>query len=66
MAYSLDLVTIGRDIAATPAVWYGVIEGTARDTLGEVEYEETDDGSDRQDAEQFLRDLLADGPVPSR
>jgi putative DNA primase/helicase len=66
VAYSLDLVTIDGGIAATRAVWDGIIEGTARDILGAVEYEETDDGSDRQDAEQFLRDLLADGPVPTR
>jgi putative DNA primase/helicase len=66
VAYSLDLVTIEGGIAATRAVWDGVIEGTARDILGAVEYEGTEDGSDRQDAEQFLRDLLADGPVPTR
>ena len=49
VAYSLDLVTIGGDIAATRAVWDGVIEGTAREILGDVETDEENDGGARDD-----------------
>lgn len=66
IAYSLQLVSIAGGIETTRAAWDGVIEGTAREILGDVEHDETDDGGDRQDAEQFLRDLLADGPLATR
>lgn len=66
VVYSLDLVTIGGDIAATHAVWDGIIEGTAREILGEVEHDDSEDAGEKQDAERFLRDLLDDGPVPTR
>jgi putative DNA primase/helicase len=38
----------------------------ARTILGALEYEEIEEGSDRQDAEQFLRDFQADVPAPTR
>ena len=66
VAYSLDLTTIDGGIETTRVLWDGVIEGTAREILGEVEHDESEDGSERIDAERFLRDLLSDGPVPSR
>jgi putative DNA primase/helicase len=50
VAYSLNLVAIGDDIVATPAAWDSVIEGTAREILGAVEYDEADGGGERQDA----------------
>jgi putative DNA primase/helicase len=43
-----------------------VIEGSAREILGDVEHDENDDGGEKADAEQFLRDLLADGPMPTK
>lgn len=61
VAYSLDLVTIAGGIEATHAVWEGVIEGTAREILGEVEHDEDgDDGSARHDLERMLVDTLRD------
>lgn len=66
VAYSLDLVTIDGEIAATRAVWDGVIEGTAREVLGEIEHNDSEDAGEIQDAERFLRDLLNDGHVPTR
>lgn len=65
-AYSLNLVTIDGGIEVTHAVWDGVIEGTAREILGGVEYAESEDGSKKADVEQFLSDLLADGPLPTK
>lgn len=69
VAYSLDLVTIGGDIAATRAVWDGVIEGTAREILGNVEYDDSDeDGDARRDLERMLVDLLTEngGKMPAK
>lgn len=66
VAYSLELATIAGGIEATHAVWAGSIEGTAREILGDVEHDDSEGGGERLDAEQFLRDLLADGPQPTR
>jgi len=66
VAYSLEVATIEGGIAATHVVWEGAIDGTAREILGTVEYEDEGAGGERQDAEQFLRDLLADGPVSTK
>jgi putative DNA primase/helicase len=60
VAYTLDLVTIQGGIAATHAVWDGIIEGTAREILGEVETDEDGDGGTRDDLEQMLIDTLND------
>jgi len=61
VAYSLELVTIAGGIEVTHAVWEGVIEGTAREILGEVEQEENgNDASARQDLERMLVDLLVE------
>lgn len=66
VSYSLGMKTIDGGIEATHAVWEGVIEGTAREILGEVEHDDDGEGGAKIDAEQFLRDLLADGPLPTR
>lgn len=66
VAYSLALTTIEGGIVATYAVWDGVIEGTAREILGQVEHDENEGRGERADAEQFLKDLLSDGPVSAK
>ena len=66
VAYSLDLVTIAVGIEMTHAVWEGIIEGTAREILGDVKHADSEGGDERLDVEQFLRGLLADGPLPTR
>lgn len=64
MAYSVESETIHGGIQATRIVWSGVVEGSARQILGDVEqFTETEDGSEKAHAERFLRDLLAAGPV---
>lgn len=60
VAYSLDLITIEGGIAATHAVWDGVIEGTAREILGDVEMDEENDGGARDDLEQMLIDIITE------
>ena len=58
VAYSLELATIGGAIEATHAVWEGIIDGTAREILGDVEHDDDDDGDARQDLERMLVDTL--------
>lgn len=64
--YGLNVTTIDGDIQTTYVTWEGVIDGTAREILGEVEFDETGEGGEKEDAEQFLSDLLADGPLPTK
>lgn len=66
VAYTVDLTTIDGGIETTRVLWDGVIQGTAREILGEVEHDESEDGSEKEDAEQFLRGLLSDGPLPTK
>lgn len=68
VAYSLDLVTMEGGIAATRAVWAGVIEGTAREILGDVEHDDSDDGASPGDLQQMLIDMLAEngGKMPAK
>lgn len=61
VGYSLELLTIPGGIEATRAVWDGVIDGTAREILGDVEHEECDEDCDvRKDLERMLLDTLRD------
>jgi putative DNA primase/helicase len=66
VAYSLDLVEVDGGIETTRVIWEGMIEGTAREIIGDVEHDEGEDGSCKADAEQFLSDLLSDGPLPTK
>ena len=56
--YSLQLTTIDGGIESTYAVWEGVIDGTAREILGEVEHDEEEGGDSRNDLERMLIDTL--------
>jgi putative DNA primase/helicase len=66
VSYQLDVVEIEGGIQTTRARWDGVIEGSAREILGDVEHDEDGDASEKADAEMFLRDLLADGALPTK
>jgi putative DNA primase/helicase len=66
VAYNIGLTTIEGGIETTHVMWAGTIEGTAREILGDVEQDENEDGSEKLDAEQFLRDLLANGAVTTK
>ncbi|MCA7968228.1 AAA family ATPase [Burkholderia cenocepacia] len=66
VTYTVELTEIVGGIPASRALWGSVIEGSAREILGDMEYRENDDGSERADAERFLRDLLSDGPLPTK
>lgn len=60
VAYSLDLTTIDGGIEATYVIWEGIIEGTAREILGDVEHDENDDGDSQGDLQKLLIDLLTE------
>jgi putative DNA primase/helicase len=49
IAYRLDVTTIDGGIEATHAVWESIIESTAQEILGEVEYDENGDGTSNGD-----------------
>ncbi len=68
VAYTIDLKTLDGGIAATHAVWDGIIEGTAREILGEVETDENGDGDARDELKQMLTDTLSDagGSMPAK
>ncbi|MFM0173193.1 AAA family ATPase [Paraburkholderia sediminicola] len=64
VSYSLEQVD-ADGIPASRVVWGEMIEGTAREILGDVEQTPDDDErSERDEAADFLRDLLSNGPVP--
>lgn len=56
--YRLELSDIGNGIKAMHVVWDGLIEGTAREILGEVEHQEGGSESGNTDLAQLLVDLL--------
>lgn len=60
VAYGLNLTTIEGDIETTHVVWEGIIEGTAREILGEVEHDENESGDNQNDLQRMLIDLLQD------
>lgn len=62
VSYSLEQIDL-NGIEASRVVWGGVIDGTARDILGDVEQADNEERSERGEAIDFLRDLLSSGPV---
>lgn len=66
-AYELDVCEAGQGIETTRVLWGEVLEGSARDLLGAAETQsDPDERSALEDAKEFLRSLLAKGPVPSK
>jgi len=63
--YGIQPATLDSGIETTRAWWGGKIEGSAREILNMVDG--VDDGrTELDEACDFLRDLLANGPVPSK
>lgn len=67
-AYSLDRVEVAPDIEGQRVVWLEPLQGSARDVLAEAEAnpEGDEDASALNDAVQFLRSELRDGPKPAK
>ncbi len=66
-SYTIQECTVGDGIAATSVLWGDKINGTARDILADVESDDSDDRASALDeACSFLRDVLSNGPVPTK
>lgn len=64
---AVEIETSGGAIETTHVVWGEAIRGTAREILGDVEATGEESGrSEIEEACDFLRDLLAKGPVPTK
>lgn len=68
VSYTLELAQIDG-FEASRVVWGEMIEGTAREILGDVERDDSaadDEKGERDEAIEFLRAVLSDGPVRVR
>lgn len=67
VAYTLEVVSIPGEIETTHVVWDGIIEGTAREILGDVEHDDNAD-CEQDDLAKLLTDLLteAGGSMPAK
>ncbi|MEM5290911.1 AAA family ATPase [Paraburkholderia sabiae] len=64
--YALERVEVAPGIRTNAVVWGERIEGSAREILGEVEQDDDERRSLRDEAREFLAGLLANGPVDAR
>ncbi|MBL0088628.1 MAG: AAA family ATPase [Ideonella sp.] len=67
-AYSLDRVEVAPEVEGQRVVWLEALQGSARDVLAEAEAnpEGDEESSALDDAVQFLRSELRDGPKPAK
>ncbi|MDE2367537.1 MAG: AAA family ATPase [Burkholderiales bacterium] len=67
-SYSLDRVEVAPEVEGQRVVWLEALQGSARDVLAEAEANPDDDGesSALDEAVQFLRSELKDGPKPAK
>lgn len=65
-AYALARIEVAAGIPTNAVIWGERIEGSARDILGEVEQEDDERKTLRDEAREFLAGLLADGPMDAR
>jgi putative DNA primase/helicase len=67
-AYSLDRVEVAPEIEGQRVVWLEALQGSARDVLAEAEANPGGDeeSSALDEAVQFLRSELRDGPKPAK
>lgn len=66
--YMIEPTTIEGGIATVRATWGAVIDGSAREILADAEQLSTDEEhkTEFEEACDFLRDMLRDGPVPTK
>lgn len=60
-AYALERVEVGPDVGGQRVQWLEGLDGSARELLAEAEDHDAADGA--AEADKFLRDLLANGPM---
>lgn len=66
VGYVIEACTVDEGIQTTKVLWGDRIDGSARDILADVESTGDDERSEQDDAERFLQDLLASGPVSTK
>jgi putative DNA primase/helicase len=65
--YRIEQREAQQGIEASALTWGQAIDGTARELLAAAEADpENDDGTTAAGVDGFLRDLLADGPMPAK
>lgn len=67
-AYTLEQIEVAPHVFGQRVAWHEALQGEARDLLAtaEAEPERDTDGSATDHAAEFLRDMLKDGPIPSK
>jgi putative DNA primase/helicase len=67
-AYSLDRVEVAPEVEGQRVIWLEALQGSARDVLAEAEAdpEGDEESSALDEAVQFLRSELRDGPKPAK
>lgn len=63
VSYTIEPVTIDGGIETTRAVWGDLIQGSAREILGDVEGTDDDARLDDDDPAEALRRILKEGPM---
>jgi putative DNA primase/helicase len=64
VSYSLEQVET-HGIQASRVVWGAMIDGTARDILGDIEQDD-EEKTGQDEAQEFLASILADGPMRTK
>ena len=66
-AYALERVDVAPQVEGQRVRWLEVLQGTARELLADAEAEpENEDGTTAAGVDGFLRELLAEGPLPAK
>ncbi len=63
VSYTIETCTINGDITTTHVAWGDLIEGSAREILGDVEGADDDTRLNDDDPSEALRRILKDGPM---
>ena len=63
VSYTIETCTIDGEITTTHVAWGDLIEGSAREILGDVEGAEDDTRLNDDDPSEALRRILKDGPM---
>jgi putative DNA primase/helicase len=66
VSYTIEPCDIGGGIEATRVLWGGVIEGSAREILGDVEATDEERLDDSDDPAEALRRILSAGPLTGK
>ncbi|AJW45580.1 hypothetical protein TK49_13255 [Ralstonia mannitolilytica] len=67
VSYAIEQVEAGIGITASRIVWGELIQGSAREILGDVEQDDDqEERTERDEAADFLRSLLEGGPMSTK